>query len=431
MEGEGILGTVNLSEGEGILVDGPAKVVVSTGAIDVFGKVCGDGDEFVVTYGKTYPVQAISNSKLRLILGLSSEYVRVRDRLIPREWDGLVNLLMDGGNRVAMVLGDTDTGKSSLVLYAANRLCTKGYKTAVIDADVGQSDVGPPGVIGLCVLGSPTTSITDVPILAGYFVGDKTPSGHFLAMILGTKRMVDRALNAGVEAVLVDTTGMVHGGPARALKEKKIEAVSPDVIAALQRGREIEHLLAPFKDRCEILRLPVPTKMKRTSRKERISLRGFSMHRYIERMEKLTLDMDEVVLRETFLGTGVERPVKKAELSKILKCNVLHIEEAPDTMVVIVRGTYAGEGVSKLREMYSKEVRIVRMVWLSRLMLGLLDENERLLDIGFLESLNFNNKQLVVSTSLRNGDDVKYVKFGYLRIDGRGNEIGRRGTGTI
>ena len=234
-----MLETISLSKCEGILVDGPARVVVSTGVVDVFGKVCEDGEEFIVTYGKTYPVQAISNSNLKLILGSSSGYLMVRDRLISKEWEGLVNLLMYEENRVAMVFGDTDTGKSSLVLYAANRLCSEGYKTAVIDADVGQSDVRPPGVIGLCVVGSPTPSLIDIPLLAVYFVGDKTPSGHFLAMVLGTKRIVDEAFNAGVEAVLIDMTGMVVGGPARALKEKKIEVVSPDVIAALQREKGI------------------------------------------------------------------------------------------------------------------------------------------------------------------------------------------------
>jgi len=215
------------------------------------------------------------------------------------------------------------------------------------------------------------------------------------------------------------------------LKEKKIEAVSPDIIVALQRGGEIEHILVPFKDRFRILRLPVPTKMKSTGRMERIALRGFSMRKHVKGIKKVTLNLDRIVLRETFLSTGVVKPELKAELSAILKCEVLHVEEAPDALVAVVKGVYAGEGVSKLRENSDKEVRIVRAAWLERLMLGLLDEDERLLDIGFLESLNFHNRQLIVSTSLRDEKAVKYVKFGYLRIDEDGNELGRREIGAF
>ena len=422
---------INLYEGEGVLVSGPARIVVSVGAVEVFGRMCEAGDAFVVTYGKTYPLQALSNAKLELFLGSSNEYVRVKERLIPKEWNGLANLMMNGGRKVAMILGDTDTGKSSLVLYTANRLCSAGYKIAVVDADVGQSDVGPPGVIGLCLVESPTISLMDVPLLTGYFVGDKNPSGHFLSMVLGTKRMVDEALKSEAEVILIDTTGMVHGGPARALKEKKIEAVSPDIIVALQRGREIEHLLTPLKGRFRILRFPVPTKMVSTSRKERIALRGFSMRKHVKGIKQLTLNLDRIILRETFLGTGVVKPGMKGELSEILKCEVLHVEEASDVLITVVKGVYAREGVSKLRENYDKEVRLAMVAWLERLILGLLNEDERLLGIGFLESLNFNNKQFIVSTSLRDENAVKYVKFGYLRVDEDGNEMGRREIGTI
>ncbi len=423
--------TIRLSEGEGVLVSGPARVIVSAGAVEVLGKTCGMGDEFIVTYGKTYPVQALSDTGLELFSGSSSKCLKFRESLIPEEWNTLIKLFMDRENKVAMILGGMDTGKSSLALYTVNKLCSLGYKTAVVDADVGQSDVGPPGVIGLCQVEAPTLSLIDRPLLAGYFVGDKNPSGHFLAMVLGTKRMVEKALKTEAESILIDTTGMVYGGPARALKEKKVEAVSPDIIVALQRDNEIEHVLAPLEERYRILRLPVPIKIKRKSRKERIALRGFSMHKHVTDVKKVVLNLDKIVLRETFLGTGVVKPELKAGLSEVLKCEVLHVEEASDALVAVVKGVYTEEGASKLREKSSKEVKIARAAWLERLMLGLLDDDEVFLGIGFLESLNFQDRQLTVSTSLRDGKAVKYVKLGYLRIDDEGNELGRRVIGAF
>lgn len=423
--------TIRISEGEGVIVGGPARIIVSTGTVDVFGRVCGAGDELVVTYGKTYPLQALSHATLELFRGSPSEYTRVSGRLIPEEWGTFVDLMTVGGRKVALILGDTDTGKSSLALYAANKLCSKNYMTAVVDADIGQSDVGPPGVIGLCLVESPTLSLMDVPIATGYFIGDKNPFGHFLAMVLGTKKMVDVAVKAGAEAILIDTTGLVRGGPARALKAKKIEAVSPDIVASLQRGGEIEHLLAPLGDRYRILRLPVPTRMKGTGRKERIALRGFSMRKHVKGVQKLALNLDRIVLRETFLGTGVVKRELKAELSTLLGCDVVHVEEAPDALIALVKGAYALSSLEKLRKNYDKEVKIARTGGLERLMLGLLDEDEGLQDVGFLESIDFNTRQLIVSTSLQDKEAVKYVKFGYLRVDSEGTEVGRRMVGTI
>ncbi|UCH03134.1 MAG: hypothetical protein JSV20_05005, partial [Candidatus Bathyarchaeota archaeon] len=261
---------IRLSNGEGLLVEGPARIDISQGTVNLFGKSYSVGEKLVVVYGKTYPLQAISNSELKLFLGSSSKYTRVKERLIPQEWDNLVNHLLNQKRKVVMILGDEDTGKSSLALYTANKLSSQGWKTAVVDADIGQSDVGPPGVIGLCVVDAPLPTLTDVPLLSGFFIGDKSPVGHFPAMIYGTKKMVDEALNLSVKTILINTTGMIYGRHARDLKEKKIEAVSPNMVVILQREKEIEHLVTLFKNKIVILRLPVPPRIKRTSRRKRI-----------------------------------------------------------------------------------------------------------------------------------------------------------------
>jgi polynucleotide 5'-hydroxyl-kinase GRC3/NOL9 len=286
-------------------------------------------------------------------------------------------------------------------------------------------------VIGLCQVETPILSLMEVPLLTGYFVGDKNPSGHFLDMILGTKSMVEEALRIGADVILINTTGMVHGSPARTLKEKKIEAVSPDILTALQRNSEIEHLLLPLKDRFNILRLPVPEKMKSTSRRERIALRGFSMRKHVKDVMKLSFSLDRIVFKETFLGTGIVKRRLRCELSKILKSEVLYVEEASDLLVIVVKGFYSIEGARILREEYGKEVKIAKIDLLERLILGLLDNDERLIDIGILESIDFQNRKMIVSSSIRDEKVVKYVKLGYLRIDERGNEIGRREIGFI
>jgi hypothetical protein len=133
------------------------------------------------------------------------------------------------------------------------------------------------------------------------------------------------------------------------------------VRVALQRGVEIAHILAPLKGRFRVLRLPVPTNMKSTGRMERIALRGGSMRKHVKGVVKLALNLDRIVLRETFLGTGVVKPKLKAELSETLKCEVLHVEEASNPLVAVVTGGYPEEGISKLREYRQRCARAQRV----------------------------------------------------------------------
>lgn len=45
-----------------------------------------------------------------------------------------------------MILGGSDTGKTSLVEYIANLLVSK-FKVGIVDCDMGQSHIGPPTTI--------------------------------------------------------------------------------------------------------------------------------------------------------------------------------------------------------------------------------------------------------------------------------------------
>jgi polynucleotide 5'-kinase involved in rRNA processing len=141
--------------------------------------------------------------------------------------------------------------------------------------------------------------------------------------------------------------------------------------------------------------------------------------------------MDAVIFKETLIGMGAEKPNETKELSKILTREVLYVEEAPDMMLIIIRNTFPGEKINKLTKRCDKKVRIVGINELQRLMLGLLNNKEKFLNIGFLESIDFKTRQMTISTGLKDLNLVKFVVFGYLRIDNNGNEIGSRKIGTF
>ena len=74
--------------------------------------------------------------------------------LAPKEWYAVLNVL-EGEKGIAILLGTTDTGKSTLARFLITHLCQMGLKIALVDADIGQSLLGLPTTIGLSLFESP------------------------------------------------------------------------------------------------------------------------------------------------------------------------------------------------------------------------------------------------------------------------------------
>src|SRR5437773_5789241 len=100
--------------------------------------------------------------------------------------------------RVVLVIGETDTGKTSFTTYLANRLLAENLSVGVVDADLGQSDIGPPTTVGLGRLCPPVERLADAEVLGLYFVGSTSPQGHLLPTVLGTRMMTEKALRLGL-----------------------------------------------------------------------------------------------------------------------------------------------------------------------------------------------------------------------------------------
>src|SRR5438477_978360 len=145
-----------------------------------------------------------------------------------------------GDARVTVIVGASDAGKTTLVAQLAGELAARGGPVAVVDADVGQSEIGPPTTVGLGRVTGELARLADAEVLALEFVGDTSPVRYIRETAEATGRLVRRALSAGFERVLVDTGGLVEGPLGLALKRAKIRAVDPDLVLVLQRRDESE-----------------------------------------------------------------------------------------------------------------------------------------------------------------------------------------------
>jgi polynucleotide 5'-kinase involved in rRNA processing len=149
--------------------------------------------------------------------------------------------------RVTVIVGESEAGKTSLTAWLAGELATAGDRVAVVDADLGQSEIGPPTTVGLGRIRGPVTRLADAECLALEFVGTTSAARALRETALATARLVDRARALGFEHILVDTSGLVAGDFGRALKRLKIDAVRPDLLVLVQRAGECEHIARAYE----------------------------------------------------------------------------------------------------------------------------------------------------------------------------------------
>jgi polynucleotide 5'-hydroxyl-kinase GRC3/NOL9 len=225
----------------------------------------------------------------------------------PREWFGLLDIL-EKEKGVAIILGTTDTGKSTLAKFLIFNLCKRALKVALVDADIGQSFLGPPTTIGLAAFKSdPNWELVLSPPEI-FFVGSTSPEGHFPIHLKGVKRMVEKAPSYGADVIIVDTTGFILGEAGKELKRKKIDLLSPRFILALQRSDEIEPILELYEENpsCRIHRLPLSDQVKPRTMEERRTYRKNRFQDYFRHSAICEFVIDEMQIEGEVLDPDGE-----------------------------------------------------------------------------------------------------------------------------
>jgi polynucleotide 5'-kinase involved in rRNA processing len=178
---------------------------------------------------------------------------------------------------VVMLLGGVDTGKTTFGVELARRALAAGIPTAIVDADIVQSTVGPPTTVGLKFLTEPAQLTEDgMRAFDGLgFVGSLAPKGHLLPLITSSAKLVSRARTAGSRLVILDTTSLISGIYGQTLKFFKMDLVAPDFIVAFERGGELEPVvgLAQRFTPAEVLELDVSAECETRSVEERVVFR--------------------------------------------------------------------------------------------------------------------------------------------------------------
>ncbi|MEW6095411.1 MAG: Clp1/GlmU family protein [bacterium] len=326
------------------------------------------------------------------------------------EWIEVKDKVFESDLKVVFILGEVDTGKTTFVKWLANQ----GVETktiGIIDADVGQSDIGPPTTIGLGIITDKVENLSFIEPVNFYFVGDISPEGHLLDMVVGTKKLLDKALAVGIDKVIIDTTGLVQRGVGEALKFAKVKNIGPCHIIAIQRKNEIEYLLKPFDVIGDyvIHRIPVSSQVRLTSKEERAILRNKKFVSYFKNYFKFDLLFSEIVTINTpFLSGEKLNPGKLNRYEKELDEIILYGELINNGLFLVVP-----DRISLRR----RDIIQTTPEDFKNLLVGLIDEKDNLLGLGIIENVNFKNESIKIKTPIDSINKVKLIKFSEFKLN--------------
>ncbi|MCD6168595.1 MAG: hypothetical protein J7J33_04745, partial [Caldisericia bacterium] len=189
------------------------------------------------------------------------------------EWIEIGEVFERKGGRL-FVIGASDSGKTTFLLFILNFLIKKGKRVGMLDLDIGQSSIGPPTTVGFGIANKEVETLTEIKPEKLYFVGSVSPKGHLLQILIGAEKLIREVEKHRVDHLLVDTTGLVDGPVAEILKEAKIEIINPDFIILFEEKGERENLIKPFIfSEKRIIRVKPSPYVSQRDREERIKYR--------------------------------------------------------------------------------------------------------------------------------------------------------------
>jgi polynucleotide 5'-hydroxyl-kinase GRC3/NOL9 len=161
------------------------------------------------------------------------------------EWEHIDAARLKG---MLLIIGAPDVGKSTFARYLFGKLQTLSRRVAYLDGDPGQSTIGPPTTMTLAFELDDNVGFPPQDLVWRSFVGALSPAGHMLQILIGAAKLVGASWKAGAQAIIYDTTGLIGQNQGGAyLKLAKIDLLRPTVVFAIEREKELDHLLKPLR----------------------------------------------------------------------------------------------------------------------------------------------------------------------------------------
>jgi len=421
---------MKFTRGTKLKIVGPASLALIDGDIEVLGSKVRRRDRLSIPVAKSIIVNVLENSIIELSLGDGGKVEEIKEESVPYDWREVTRRVLSRPKPLTvLVLGDVDSGKSAFSNYLLNNALLSGFKTVLIDTDLGQSEIGAPTTISMTLLKRPIPSLSKAKMTTGFFVGSTSPEGLIHRVLMGVKLLHEEACSLNPDIIIINTDGWIDDWEAIELKAGMIMLLRPNVIVAIEKKGELESIIKPFElnPAIEIIRLiPLPGTRRRSLEERRIIRQGM-YRKYLVEGRIRTYYLDRISLIYTSIGAST--PLSKSEeslLRNILGDKMNYVRwggKTPHELIIFVDRNLrlAEKELEEIREAFEgRRVKVIRKGLERGLIVGLLDEKGLLKGLGVLMELDFTRNVIKVLTPV--DEKVSMMAVGLMRLDENLNE---------
>jgi polynucleotide 5'-kinase involved in rRNA processing len=319
--------TIHAEAGKTLVIAGPASFELTEGEASVLGAPL-DSARNIVPCGKQTPVEIHSPSSFRISLGEDAGVEELDGSTIPLSWHEAGSALVELGEGIAVVVGAADTGKTTLCTFLSNYLIAENRHVAVVDADIGQTDLGPPTTMAAGEVKATVTNLAQVKPSERLFIGLTSPGRAKNKVIHSTKRLVDYHTKPG-KITIVNTDGWVSGSEAVLYKLQMLDELRPDMTLGIGDS-DISPILQAG-NRATLI-VGSPDTVKERTRLDRLELRSLGYRKYLAGATLRAFRMSGLKLRHcTTMGDlGLDR-ISRSRLEN-LKDTIVGLLDADDLL---------------------------------------------------------------------------------------------------
>jgi len=411
--------------GQTLVVDGPASVTLLSGEVDILGARFRLGSKMVIRESKRVPFYVGADAEFEVLLSEKGAVNEFAGNTIPKSWETTVSTVLADAHKpvIVMIVGAVDVGKTSFCAYLANRALKEKRRVAVVDADLGQSDLGPPSTISFSRIAKPIRDPFEIGAENICFVGVTSPSSALSEVIDGIATMTERVLRLGTDLLIVNTDGWVEGEDAVRYKLALAKRIKPHMVIGIQEQNELTFLLGALTEVPNASIEPSPAVRKR-DREERKLLRELGYKKYLKGAAIQSFPLGWVEISGVPFGSGA--PPSQNRMSKIVEqigTTPLYCEETPNSIFIALSDEqWADEEIAKtLEDTLNKKVKIVWEGDEGGLLVALNDKDGNFLGIGIIKELDYNRRVLKVYTNVKKR--ITSIHVGQIKLDKSGKEL--------
>jgi len=416
-----------VKKGKTLLVDGPALVIVTSGTVEVFGSVISGTAKVVIREGKRLPFAVEETAAFEIALGDTASAEEVEGNTVPSSWIESTQEYLNSQTWpvTVMLLGAVDSGKTRFCTYLVNKALGKKPKVAILDGDLGQSDIGPPSTVAYAIVTRPITDLFNLHAKNACFLGEISPSKATDKIIAALDSLRKEISSSGADFVVINTDGWVEGECAVDYKTQLVQKLRPDLVFCIQQKEELSPLINGL-ERFRKVVVESPSVIRQRDVEKRRSLRELGYIKYLRNAKVQSISLSWLKVEGNELLDICKTRMNARQASNIyglLEMKPLHISELNNKICIIIgrRRWISTDNIKKVEEYTKKNVVVTRKGEEEGLLAGMYDSNKQFLGVGVLQEIDYLRKTVKIHTPVLK--DIRVLTLGKIKLDKNMKEL--------